>query len=333
VTNPELVTALDLDQWSDSLSAQSTLPILIRRLILATAPVSEIVMRGGEGTRLRGWDGLVKTAAEDPHVPGGVSGWEMGTSRAPREKAQSDYSKRTADPLGVDPVTATFVEVTSRIWRDRDYWRAARKADGKWADVRAYDADDLETWLERAPSVHVWISELLGREPRDVRSLERWWDTWASQTHPILPRSFLLAGRESTGPELRAALARSSQVVTVDAPSKEEALAVICAVLGDAGEDGDDLAARSVVVSSPGAWDHLVDSDVGLVLVPTLEDPDVSTALSRGHRVVVPPEQSGLGERRLRWGPSTAERRLRRSSTLLPNWTETLSIALMNMRR
>jgi WD40 repeat protein len=36
------------------------------------------------------------------------------------------------------------------------------------ADVRAYDADDLETWLERAPSVHHWISEQLSREPRDA---------------------------------------------------------------------------------------------------------------------------------------------------------------------
>ncbi len=45
VSNPELVTALDLDQWSDSLAAQTTLPILVRRLILATASVTEISMR------------------------------------------------------------------------------------------------------------------------------------------------------------------------------------------------------------------------------------------------------------------------------------------------
>src|SRR6266480_2958909 len=87
VTNPELVTALDLDQWSDSLNAQSTLPVLIRRLVLATATVTEIAMRGGEGTRLPGWDGVVEATAEDPHVPAGTSVWEMGTSRNPRDKA------------------------------------------------------------------------------------------------------------------------------------------------------------------------------------------------------------------------------------------------------
>ncbi len=78
VSNPELVTALDLDQWSDSLAAQTTLPILVRRLILATASVTEISMRAREGALLPGWDGLVRSDAADAHVPLGTSGWELG---------------------------------------------------------------------------------------------------------------------------------------------------------------------------------------------------------------------------------------------------------------
>jgi hypothetical protein len=62
------------------------------------------------------------------------------------------------------------VAVTSRFLRDRDERCHARRNNGPWADVRAYDADALVTWLERAPSVHHWISEQLGREPRDART-------------------------------------------------------------------------------------------------------------------------------------------------------------------
>jgi hypothetical protein len=288
VTNPELVTALDLDQWAVSLTARSALPTLVRRLILATASVTEIAFRGGEGTGLPGWDGLVIATAEDPHVPLGRSGWELGTSGDSRDKAQSDYKTRTEDPLGVDPATSTFVAVTARRWRDRDDWRNDRKNDGPWADVRAYDADDLETWLERVPSVHIWISELLGREPRDVRTPDRWWATWSSQTHPVLPRSFLLAGREDARSKLRDALGQSAQVITVVAPSREEAIAVICAILANEGEGADEIDSRAVIVSGGGAWERLVDSDAGLVLIPTFEEPDVHAALSRGHRVVVP---------------------------------------------
>jgi hypothetical protein len=84
VSNPELITAFDLDQWSGTLAAQTTLPVLVRRLILATAPVSEITMRAREGAQIPGWDGIVRCDATVAHVPLGTSGWELGTSMDPR---------------------------------------------------------------------------------------------------------------------------------------------------------------------------------------------------------------------------------------------------------
>jgi hypothetical protein len=291
MSNPELVTALDLDQWSESLAAKSTLPVLVRRLILATASVSEITMRGHEGVTLPGWDGLVRSDVDDPHVPRGASGWELGTSRDPRSKAQSDIHDRNLDPQGVDPATTTFVAMTSRLWRDRDAWRSARRADSPWADVRAYDADDLETWLERAPSVHTWISEQLGREPRDVATPDSWWQRWIHRTRVILPRAFLLAGRDATVSQIRDALGQTPRPITVAAGSGEEALAIVCASLIGGGEDMDDIddiRARALVVSSAGAWDRLVDTKHGLVLVPSFDDADLGAALRNGHHVVVP---------------------------------------------
>ncbi len=73
----------------------------------------------------------------DAHVPLGTSGWELGTSKDPRDKAQDDFRNRTTNPLGLDRATTTFVAVTSRTWRDRDGWRDARREERKWADVRA----------------------------------------------------------------------------------------------------------------------------------------------------------------------------------------------------
>jgi hypothetical protein len=288
VSNPELITAFDLDQWSGTLAAQTTLPLLIRRLILATAPVSEITMRAREGAQIPGWDGIVRCDATDAHVPLGTSGWELGTSKDPRDKAQSDFRSRTKDPLVLDPEMTTFVAVTSRIWRDRDDWLEARRKQAKWADVRAYDADDLVTWLERAPSVHHWISEQLGRDPRDVRTPDTWWDRWASQTRVVLPRSFLLAGRDDVVTAIRSALANAPQVVTVVAPSREEALAIVCASLLGDGDEIDALRARAVIVSAPGAWERLIDSDHSLVLIPNFDDADIASALMKGHHVVIP---------------------------------------------
>ena len=86
MSNPELITAADLDQWSGTLAAQTTLPILVRRLILATTSVGEVTMRALEGALLPGWDGIVRSDVTDAHVPLGTSGWELGTSKDPRRR-------------------------------------------------------------------------------------------------------------------------------------------------------------------------------------------------------------------------------------------------------
>jgi len=288
VTNPELITAVDLDQWSGTLAAQTALPILVRRLILATTPVNEITMRAREGALLPGWDGIVRSDATDPHVPLGTSGWELGTSNNPRTKAQSDFRIRTKDSLGLAPKTTTFVAVTSRLWRDRDNWLKLRRKQKKWADVRAIDADDLVAWLERAPSVYLWISEQLGREPRDVKTPDAWWDRWVSQTRVVLPRAFLLAGRDAVVTQIRDALGQPPRPITVVGPSREEALAIVCASLLGDGAEVDELRARAIIVSGSGAWDRLVDSDNPLVLIPNFDDADIASALRKGHHVVIP---------------------------------------------
>ncbi|HEX6855237.1 MAG TPA: hypothetical protein VF204_08075 [Streptosporangiaceae bacterium] len=88
MSNPELITAVDLDQWSGTLGAQTMLPILVRRLVLATTPVSEITMRAREGALLPGWDGIVRSEIADAHVPLGISGWELvGSGRGIRPAA------------------------------------------------------------------------------------------------------------------------------------------------------------------------------------------------------------------------------------------------------
>ena len=288
MSNPELVKALDLDRWCEDTDSKLLLPVMVRQLILATAPVTEITMDGREGVMRHGWDGILRCPVADPHVPRGLSGWEMGTSVRPREKAQRDIRNRTRNPQVVDPARTTFIAVTGRIWPDRQRWRDARRKDGVWADVRAYDAQDLELWMERAPSAHVRISEMLGREPRDVRAPDTWWETWSGQTDPALSLGFMLAGREDACAALAHELAKAPQIITAIASSKSEALAFLCACLINGGEQLESFRAKALVVTGSGAWGRLVDSDSPLVLIPMFDEPDVAAAIRRGHRVVVP---------------------------------------------
>jgi len=286
--NPELVSAADVDQWAGSLAARSTLPRLVRRLILANTSVTKVAMRAGEGTGIPGWDGLVEASVGDAHVPKGVSRWEMSSGEDPQDKAQENYRKRTANPQDVDPALTTFVFVTPRIWRERDDWVQRRKADARWADIRAYDADDLETWLERTPSVHIWMSELLGRDPRDVKTIDSWWDTWANQTAPALPAAFILAGRADVPTGIDQALNGPPTMTPVIAQSRDEATACTVAALLELSGDQESLAARALVVSGISAWDRIIDSPTPLILIPIVDDVDIPTAVRKGHHVFAP---------------------------------------------
>ena len=111
------VNATDITIWANSRASQDTLSKLVRRLVHATVQgVRKISFPAGEGVQLGGWDGIVEAQTGTAFVSAGTSGWELGTSEDVLKKANSDYKKRTADPLGLDPIKSTFVFVTARRW-------------------------------------------------------------------------------------------------------------------------------------------------------------------------------------------------------------------------
>jgi hypothetical protein len=132
-----LIDATDLSLWAKRHDAQARLPQLIRRLVLASVARAErLHFRAHEGISLEGWDGVVQVETGNAFVPDGVSGWEMGTNMGVKRKADGDYTKRSADPLGLDPTHTTFVFVTPRRFRDKEEWVGERRREGCWKDVR-----------------------------------------------------------------------------------------------------------------------------------------------------------------------------------------------------
>jgi len=299
----DLVSATDLDQWAARRDAQSELPRIVRRLVSATAnqPLRNSI-RAGEGVSLPGWDGVVEAAEPSLFVPSGLSVWEMGVGD-PSRKAQEDYAKRTSHPGTIDPSTATFVFVTPRRWPRKDAWVAARNREGIWKQVAAFDADDVEAWLETAPAVHSWLSSRLGKDPYEAESLETWWEGWSGATEPALPAQLFLSGREGEVDQLRNHLLGGPGAFSLKADSQDEALAFAFAAMHEVG----DLRGieRALVVRSPRAWKRLSGHNTPLVLLPTFESPQVASATRQGHQVLLPlgpetPSKQGIHLPRLR---------------------------------
>ncbi|OJH37199.1 hypothetical protein [Cystobacter ferrugineus] len=286
-----LVDATELAFWADRLDARSRLPQLVRRLLHATAKgVTRAGFPSGEGVQLGGWDGLAQCADGGAFVPTGSSVWEFGVNKDIKTKADEDYEKRIKNPLGLAPASTTYVFVTPRRWSKKNEWAADRRAEGTWRDVRAYDADDLEQWLEQAPAVHLWLSALIGKQPADTSPLDEWWLDWSAATKPVIKPELLLAGREDAVEALRKWCAEPARPLTVQTETAEEAVAFVAAalcILPD--EERESQLARAVIVKSTNALRWLTGFDRPLLLVSLERD---STAVSRAarhqHHVVVP---------------------------------------------
>lgn len=235
-------------QWADHHECRSHLPLLVRRLIRETTPtLTSLRFPGNEAVDLAGLDGQAETEQATTWVPQGRSVWEMGCNQNPLTKANGDYQKRTEDTSEEERASTSFVFVTPRRWQAKDEWLAGRRAEGSWAAIHAYDAVDLETWLEEAPVTSRWIGELLGLSHPGLLTPDEWWRRWSSASAPPISRR-LVATRRLNEPEtLIQSLRDGNQVVPILADDRGEAIAFVIAALAEAGAD--DLLDRTLVVT------------------------------------------------------------------------------------
>src|SRR5581483_906571 len=158
-------------------------------------------------------------------------------------------------------------------------------------EVRAYDADDLEQWLELAPAVHIWLSRLVGKSPSGVVDLETAWRVWSAATKPALTPPLILAGRDDLVAKVVQWLDGAPAVLALQAESRDEALMIVAAVIDQLPDDRRDaLFARAIVVENREPWTELTAHDTPLILVPQFADRSLTeaAAVDQGHHVLVP---------------------------------------------
>lgn len=284
MNKPCYVDATDIMDWAGRRDAQAKLPQLVRKLVHATTSHSQrIQFRAGEGVQLGGWDGIVLVGQGNAFVPDGLSAWEISTRKDCKHNANDYYDRRSQESLGIDPKTATFVYVTARRWEKKDVWASDRAKEGKWRDVKAYDADCLETWLETAPAVHIWISKLLGKRPEGVVDIDSFWLDWSAATKPKTSPDLVLAGRQTTVQAIHGWLETHSTPLVLRAESRLEALAVFVAALQVLPENARaDTASRVVIVSDMVSWNEVAAQDTKLVLIQDFESTTAHVRAQRG---------------------------------------------------
>jgi len=238
-------------QWADRHGCRGSLPILVRRLIRETTPTLSLLrFPGNEAVDLAGIDGAAESVTATTWVPEGRSVWEMGCNQNPRLKAQADYEKRTSETSDNERAESSFVFVTPRRWNAKNEWLEERRQEGAWASVQAYDAIDLETWLEEAPATSRWLGELVGIAFPGLITPHEWWSRWATACEPPIPMGLVSARRHNEQDTLLSKLRDVEQVIPIQADDRKEAVAFVVASLIEA--DALDLLDRILVATSGG---------------------------------------------------------------------------------
>lgn len=322
----QLISATDLHDRSFRLAERGLFPELIRRLILASdSSVRWLHFRGHEGTAIEGWDGSIDQAnGAAPYVPAGPSRWELGTNKNAPSKIKSDFEKRNAAPVvkakkgrkpkavpgavpepeapiatpepllpSVDRSKTSLVFVVARRWSEKEEWARKQTAETDWHEIHVIDADDLETWLQEYPAVHIWLSVQLNTYVNGALDLNTWWLDWAHQTNPAMQPAWLLAGRTAVNSRITKWLEGTEDTLSVFASTSDEARAVIAAsILLLPEQQREVILTHTIVVSDEGIWQQLVRYPKKLMLIPDFESNKLSqlvaAATRNGHRVILP---------------------------------------------
>lgn len=224
------IKSRDIDHWAGGIDARQRLPVLIRMLIISTHDaLRRVAIPGYDDAQRTGWDGMVEAHSVTPWIPQGSSYWEFGTSRDPRKKADTDYreSLKKSVPFG-HREESSFIFVTPRRWPGATGWAAAKQREGRWKEVRALEASDLETWLAQSVPGQTWLAEQLGMATDGVETLDRFWHKWSSASSPSLTPEVFRPSVDAYRPELKSWLAsKPDRPFVVAADSKDEAIAFL----------------------------------------------------------------------------------------------------------
>ena len=242
----------EVSNWSNSPNAFHILPELVRRLILATGPMPSV---------------LDMPSGSSVRLPGG-----RFASNRPGQCMDTEWLIRLGIKL--------------RKWSDE------RGAEGRWADVRALDADDLVSWLQQTPSVGNWFARSIGKLPSSgFVPLDEWWEHWSTAAKPHISPQLVTAGRGNVIDRIGEWLQDGPSRYYIQGETRYEAIAFLAACAsGTSSSWGSMLLAKAVVVETDDAWRSLERHSTPLVLARSFLGSNVSSqiAVKNGHHVITP---------------------------------------------
>jgi len=277
------IKAAQIQDWAaNSIDARTHLPVLLRKLVHSTGAELRLVdFPGYDNAQRQGADGRVEAHVPNPWIPEGRSYWEFGTDQNPLRKANQDYADKVKSVTAGERASGTFIFVTPRNWPGKTAWENQKREAGDWKSVRAFDASDLEQWLDQSVPTQIWFADLLNLPTHGFETLEQGWHRWASVTDPPLIRDIFAPAVAAHMDTFKDWLSRAPEKpFVVAADSHEEAVAFLSCLF-----DGDEMQSfrdRAAVFFAAATLKTLVASSVPFI--PIVYSADVERELVDAHR-------------------------------------------------
>lgn len=248
------IKARRIEAWADGTLAREELPALIRRLVHATGRgLARADFPAFDNAQRPGPDGEVETTVPTPWIPEGRSLWELGCGGRPGAKANGDYAQRVRTLPPDERSDATFVFVTPRDWPGKGAWAVEKSSLGEWKDIRAYDASDLEQWLEQSAETQIWLAERIDEPVHGYRSPDMAWSNWADACKPALTPGLLSVADGSIDDFQNWLASPPEKPFVVAADSPDDARAFACHLVREAASETDEPGAGALVFDTPEA--------------------------------------------------------------------------------
>ncbi|MDT2021202.1 HigA family addiction module antitoxin [Methylocella sp. CPCC 101449] len=266
----------DIEEWaSKNISARTRLAVLLRTLVNSTGiGLTKVDFPGNDDAERPGWDGLVEASEGTPWIPSGTSGWEFGVNTDIKGKADGDFAKSVKALGKAERMATTFVFVTPRVWSGKDAWAANARSREQWKDVRAYDAQNLEQWLEQSLAGQTWFANETHLPSEGVRTLDKCWTDWAEAANPALSPALFKSSIDAAKRKMISRLSKQPDEPTIiTADSAGEALAFLSQLFGEGG--GEELIAqrdRVLVFDKPSVLPRLAQGTQNFIAAAISRD-------------------------------------------------------------
>ncbi|RNA66210.1 HigA family addiction module antitoxin [Alteribacter keqinensis] len=261
--------ANDIEEWASNIKARTRFAVFLRTLINSTGlKIKSIDFPGNDDAERPGWDGFLETEEGTPWIPAGLSGWEFGTNKEPKKKADKDFNKSVEQNTLAVRLETTFVFVTPIRWHGKDKWRKERQEENKWKEVLVFDSSDLEQWVEQSIPGQAWLANEMGVSAEGVISLDECWRRWVVDTDPQLSQNFFDPIVEKSKNIVLEKLT-IWEPITIASDSNDEALAYVYSLFSCNDLDLTRFRDRIAVFTKPGVLSKLAAKPSDFIAVIT----------------------------------------------------------------